>query len=119
MPNPSWDRYVLSKNSDFRAQVQTILIKVALAVVGESLTGKSPEFINKRHNLGVGILNSPESYVDRFSQAIVAPGTLTISSTDNDIEFMITSVFSKIAGVNYTEFQPVATVLNTTLQVKS
>ena len=97
---------VIARNPEVKERISILLVKVALNVVGEDPVNRKASYIEKRHNLGVGILNNVGSYIDRFAYAILAPNTLTAQSTDSDIEFMITSVFSDIAGVTYEDAQP-------------
>jgi hypothetical protein len=99
---PFLNDYSTSQDLDFRKRLRIALAKVALAVVGEtpSTNGARDE---KRHRLGVAVLNDPDTHLDRIAYAVVAPGTLSTSSTDGDIEFMVSSVFSDLAGVTHHE----------------
>lgn len=99
---PFLNDYAVSQDVDFRKRLRVAMAKVALAVVGEapSTNGARDE---KRHRLGVAVLNSPDPHLDRFAYAVVAPGTLSLASTDGDIEFMVTSVFSDLAGITQRE----------------
>ena len=99
---------VYARNPEIKERISILLARVAINVVGEDPANKKSSYIEKRHSLGVAILNNISGYVDRFAYAIFAPDTLTLQSTDSDIEFMISSVFSDIAGVTYDDAQPLA-----------
>jgi hypothetical protein len=95
---PFLNDYSLSQDLDFRKKLRIAMAKVALAVVGEN-PSTNGTYDEKRHAYGVAVLNNVDAYLDRFAYAAVSQGTLSGLSTDGDIEFMVTSVFSDLAGV--------------------
>lgn len=93
--------YELMADADFVSKTEMLLIKACNSIAGEDTTTYSYTTVTKRHNLTQKIyLNTPE-YKGIFIRAICAQGTLTSSSSDNDIEFTINSVFNDIAGVKF------------------
>jgi hypothetical protein len=93
------DQYTLANTATHRQKVQIAMCKVATMVVGEAPTASNRRD-EKRHALGVAILaDGGVSKLDAFAYACGGIGTLSGTSTDNDIEFVVTSVYSDIAGV--------------------
>jgi len=92
------DAYALSNDPDFRKRITIAIAKSATNVVGEASSG-NPIKDRKRKDLGVGILNSPSAYVERFAIAVATNPVINTDSTDGDIEFTVNSVFDDIAGV--------------------
>lgn len=87
----------LLSDADFQIKVKQAMTKVALAVVGEGTSDKAA-VDTKRHDLGVSILNNVAAHEDAFRRAVVALGTITGETRDNDIEWAVSSVFGDIAG---------------------
>jgi hypothetical protein len=93
------DQYTLANTATHRQKVQIAMCKVATMVVGEAPTASAAKD-EKRHKLGVDILqDGGVARLDAFVYACGGVGTLSGASTDNDIEFVVTSVFNDIAGV--------------------
>ena len=95
------EQFTLSNDAVFQGRVKVAMAKVAVDVVGESqaTTGNNTLAHRKRHALGVAILNDPDSYLANFTLATVTNAAITGASTDGDIEFQVSAVFSDIAGV--------------------
>jgi len=102
-------KYQTATNPDFKARIKVLLIGTAIDVVGEDPTGKAEAYITKRHALATQILNNPESFIERFAFAVIGYNSsmINLESSDSDIQWTLTVVFSDIAGVTYTEGQPV------------
>lgn len=93
--------YELVQNDTFNIRTEMLLIKSCNAIVGEDTTTYSYATVVKRHNLCMNVYADITEYRMRFVRAIAAQGTLTTSSSDNDIEFTINSVFNDLAGVKF------------------
>lgn len=98
----SIDNYNLAENIEFRNKVDSIMRKVAADVKGEAPTALlSQQMVDKRAAFADKILwDSNRSVEYMMSKAIVSMGTLTESSNDSDIEYMITQLYNDLAGVN-------------------
>lgn len=104
------DNYNLSQDETFIKKCETLLLKSANAISGEQPLpgGTYPEdVVVKRGILCSNIYRSPVEWGKIFARVCAAQGTLSTSSTDNDIEFTINSVFNDVAGILYTELNPV------------
>lgn len=100
------DQAALVQDTDFRNKVQVAIVAAALDVVGEARPGEASGFFafyNKRHDLGVAILNDPKVYLDRFAWAVAANPAITATSGDGDVAYTVNSVFGDIAGVSVGE----------------
>lgn len=106
----------LAASVTLRQRVQVAMVKAALAVQGEDASGLTlpdgSQYIEKRASLANRVLLSSKlnlhenNLLTAFTFAVVAGGTLTVdesSISDGDIEFLVNSVFSDIAGVNQSE----------------
>lgn len=95
------ENYSLVQSDTFNLRTEMLLIKSCNAIVGEDTTTYSLAIVNKRHSLAMNVYSDIAKYRMRFVRAIAAQGTLTESSSDNDIEFTINSVFNDLAGVKF------------------
>jgi len=93
------DNYNLSKNETFIKKTETLMLKAANSIVGE--TGLSAIVLQKRANLAAKVYYDISAYKRIFASLIAAQGTLTLASSDNDIEFTINAVWNDLAGVSY------------------
>ena len=92
------------ENPDFQVRVRQSMVKTALSVVGETPADPPNTALDdKRHALGVAILENISTHEMTFRRAVVAGGTITEASIDADVEFMVVSVFDDIAGVTGAE----------------
>jgi len=99
-------RLGLSGDGNFRNKIKVAVLKVATDIVGEiPAAGPKIPKDDKRHALGVLILTpgAITSYTLLFAEACAALGTLTIASTDADVEFTVTSIWDDLAGVTGAE----------------
>jgi len=103
------DGTVTPDAEDFRRKVQIAVVRIAKQVAGEpqgNFTGKQwikraalaanilgVQFINGQEKIG------PEVWLDPFANAVADNIVIIPTSTDDDIEFTITSVFDDLAGV--------------------
>ena len=93
------DQFTLSQDAVFQGRVKIAMAKAAVDIVGESQESKTTQTHRKRHQLGVAVLNDPDTYLDRFVLAVVTNAVITGASNDGDVEFTVASVFDDIAGV--------------------
>lgn len=96
------DNYNLAEEQQFRNKVDSLMRKVAEDIKGEVPTELKPQgVVDKRGILSDKILwDRTRGAEYMVSKAIAAQGTLTGSSTDGDIEFMIAQVYDDMANVN-------------------
>lgn len=100
------DIATLADNPAFKTRIKGAMITSAVSIVGEAITDNKQILLDKRHILGVEILNSPDSKLAAFSYAVASNPTVLaagLSATDGDIEFTVNSVFNDIAGVKNEE----------------
>lgn len=96
---------------DFRRRVQLLAVKVAKLVAGEAQSTFTLQQWRKRGALAATILGTQvvgdpptaksgsEIWLDSLALATAENATITAASTDNDIEFTITSAWDDLAGV--------------------
>lgn len=85
-------------NDEFIARIKIAMYKAAIQIVGEAGTEYTPEGKTKRHNLAMQVLFG--QHVTNFATAIVSSnGAINTESTDNDLEFMVVSVFNSMASL--------------------
>ena len=106
------DQHAVGQDPTFQTKVEVAILKVASLIQGEAigvLTGKQWD---KRATLaaavilGGGPVAGGASWVDQFS--IVVPSTnasITLTSTDADIEFQVTAVWDDMAGITGRELE--------------
>lgn len=97
------DNYNLSQNELFRHTVEAAMSFAATNVGSEAINQSYLPYHQKRITLASAILNGPQNYVIPFAVACAGRGTLTVLSSDNDIQFTVNSVFDTIAGVRSDE----------------
>lgn len=93
--------YELSKSDTFNIRVEMLMLDVATQVCGEDTSTYSHAAVIKRHNLVQKIYAEPVKYRQLFVKVLSSQSTLTESSTDSDIEWLITSIFNDLAGVKF------------------
>lgn len=97
---PFSDQYALANDTAFRQRLRLAACKVALAVAGETPTAKSAKD-EKRHALATEVLtDGGQSKLDAFAYGAAGYGTLSVSSTDGDIEFVVSAIWNDLAGVS-------------------
>jgi hypothetical protein len=118
----SLDDQILANNNEFKTRIKMLMIKTGTSIVGEDTTTMNESRAEKRHKLGVSVLNYPDINVEKFAytcavqsglNSVVSVGGTGLptdpliytggSTLDNDIEFTISSVWDDIAGVKFTE----------------
>lgn len=100
------DITTLANSPTFRNRVKGAMVTTAISVVGEALTPGKETLLDKRHSLGVEILNSTDGKVNSFALSVAANPTVLAAgeaATDGDIEFTVVSVYNDIAGVKNSE----------------
>lgn len=93
------DNYNTAIDLDFRNRVRSAMLKVALAVGGEDETDKQLIYVTKRANAANFTIYNQVKAVDILSHLICSLGTITTASSDNDIEWSLTSVWDDYSGV--------------------
>lgn len=90
---------VLAADSTFRSKVRVASMSAALAVVGETASSNGIKD-EKRYSLGVAVLvDGGAAKLDAFAWAAASYGTLDGTSSDNDIQFVVNSIWDDLAGV--------------------
>ena len=108
----------LVNDQTFLNRIKVAMTIAALDVIGEDGSGLTlpaeSQFIEKRANLATSVLrdlnfnNYKSNFLSTFAYAVVASGLLSINADpalipDNDIQFLVNSVWSDVAGVNFAE----------------
>ncbi len=93
-------QWTLSQTPSVQQLVRMSMIKNALIVVAEAADEAHPLKHTKRHDLAIRVLLDPDYYLMRFVYASVAQDTLTVSSTDAQINAAIASLYDLLAGVD-------------------
>lgn len=103
------DDYNLAENLTFRSKVDTLMRKAAIAISSEAVTAQNPvAAANKRSALCQRIFFDNDRKIEyMFSKALASQGTLAVDSEDDAIYDLISSIFSGMAGVTWTDLQPV------------
>lgn len=97
------DSDVLSQDSTFRGRIRIAMVDAALVVVAADGSAGSKSRFNKRFALGNRILADPTAMLSQFTDAMVAGGTLSLTSTDEDIKSRLVEVADEMAGVRWDE----------------
>lgn len=92
------DSAELASDGTFRARVQTAIVAAALDIVGEDASANEAASL-RRQSLAVHVLNGPDNFVSRFAWAVAANPAITPDSSDNDLAYTVTTVWSDLAGV--------------------
>jgi hypothetical protein len=103
------DQYALARPGDatsttFQKQVHIAMCTAATLIVGEDKSTMTNADWQKRHRYGVAILNDPDSYIQRFLDAVVTNAALGATPSDNDVQFTVNSVFGDLAGVGQADW---------------
>lgn len=97
------DLAALAVDDTFKSKVQIAICSAALNVMGEDPTNSNRQD-EKRSRLAEAVLSDGgESKVSAFAFAAASFGTLTGASPDSDIQFVINSIWSDMAGVTGSE----------------
>ncbi len=110
------ERSELANDGEFYHKVKLAMIKAAVAVAAESDSGKVAYDI--RQGYATRLLNDPDSRVRAFCFAVVTNVAITASSSDNDIEFTINSLFNPFAGVTSAQVIKDKPTIENTLSTK-
>lgn len=96
------EQAALLKNEEFVERVEIAISKVAHQVGSEEKNLNKVALYDKRHKLSYDVINSNMTKV--FARSIVSANTdINLLSTDNDLLFMVTSVWDNVAGVQADE----------------
>jgi len=92
------DDAVLAEDQAFQNRVRMSIVNTATAVASEPSTTKN-HVDDKRSTLAKSVLNDPQSYVQRFTNAMIRAGSLTTTSTDANLDAAASAVWNGMAGV--------------------
>jgi hypothetical protein len=90
--------YSLANISSFKERVYAAVVKAAVDVAAEA--ADASERSRLRRALSARILENREGtdYATRFAVAVATNSVITQSSSDNDIQFTVNSVWDAMAG---------------------
>lgn len=76
-------------------------VRVAITTAAVAVQAEDPGTANhtNRTNYAKLVLNSPDAYLQPFSNAAVANVAISAASTDSDIQFTINSIWNAMAGM--------------------
>lgn len=96
------DQAELLKNQEFVDRVQIAITKVANQVGNENKDVNKPILYAKRNKLSYDVINNDMTKI--FARSIVSANTdIKFTSSDADIEFMVSAVWNNVAGVQSDE----------------
>lgn len=92
------DAYTLTRVSSFVERVEAAVVKAAVDVAAE--TPDASERSRLRRALSARILENRDgvNYAARFALAVAVNPVITKTSSDNDIQFTVNSVWDAMAG---------------------
>lgn len=92
------DAYTLTRVSSFVERVEAAVVKAAVDVAAE--TPDQSERSRLRRALSARVLENRDDtdYARRFALAVAVNPVITKSSSDNDIQFTVNSVWDAMAG---------------------
>jgi hypothetical protein len=88
--------FTLAQDPTFRGRVEIAMVTAAIAIMAEAST--MPGHPN-RVVFAAAVLSAPDTYVARFTLAVVQNVAIASNSTDSDIQFTVNSVFNALAGL--------------------
>jgi hypothetical protein len=100
------DNYDLPRIPSFQRKIEVAMMSTARNVTNESINSNYLTYHNKRSELAKSILNGPQNYVEPFAKNAAAVGTLSYTSSDGDIQYVVNQIFDSIAGVRNDEKPP-------------
>lgn len=98
-------------------------VAAALQIQGENVdstkrrtirrTSHRPNYSLRRQHLARAVLDNPTNYTSRFAWAVAANPTIAATepgapSLENDIPYVITTVWDDLAGITQRDTQPIA-----------
>jgi hypothetical protein len=84
----------IATDGNFVSKVQQAAVKAAIAVASED-AGTTAHA--KRVVFGNKILNNPRGYAELLAKGVATNASISLSSSDNDIEFTVNSMFTAYA----------------------
>lgn len=98
------DSASLVRNQEFNDRVTVAVVTAALQIAGEQTSSDNGEWSAKRQALAQAVLQSPASQTGRFAWAVAANSTVAAAGVgnpnfDNDVSFVVSSVWDDLAGV--------------------
>lgn len=93
------DQYDLAQDTAFRKKIHVAMATAGIAVAGEDKSSMGDVKYSKRQTLAHEVLRTPSQFIDMFALAVIQNAAITGSSTDNDIQFTVNSVWDDLAGV--------------------
>lgn len=98
-----------ARDDDFRARVKAAVYGAAVAIVGEDTSSMTPAKAQKRHRLGVAVLQNNVATHENFCWAVstqVGEVAVPADIIDAAISSTVSAVWDDIAGVTYDESNP-------------
>lgn len=91
------DKAQLATFPPFVGRVQVAMMKAAVDVAAEK--PKQGEVYRLRRALAVNVLSDPAGFAARFAWAVITNPVIELTSTDQDLQVTVNSVWNSIAGV--------------------
>lgn len=88
----------LSQDGAFQGRIRCAMVNAALAISSEARTVRN-HVDDKRSTLARSVLNDPDSYTKRFTNAAIQAGKLTSASLDPALDSAVSGAWNGIAGV--------------------
>lgn len=75
-------------------------IRVAMVTAATNIQAEDPGTTNhtNRSNYAKLVLNTPDGYMQAFSDAVVSNVAITSASTDSDLQFTVNSLWNAMCG---------------------
>lgn len=89
------DQHELAIDPVFIKRVEMALVKSSIFVVAESPS--TDNHVN-RTAYATEVLNDPERHAENMAKGVATNASITLESTDADIEFTVNSMFDAYAG---------------------
>lgn len=86
----------------FQRKVAAAMVSAAVAVGNEAVSSPPTETQRRRHALSANVLREPGVWALNFAWAVAQNPVVNYSSSDNDIQFTVNSVWDAVAGVEPT-----------------
>jgi hypothetical protein len=97
------DLDALAKDPEFQKKIKVAVVNAATNISSEAPTEGYQKYHDKRSSYSQQILNAPANFVEPFAYSCASRQTLSMDSSDQDIQFTVNSVFDAMAGVTYSE----------------
>lgn len=97
------EQVAAAKDDGFRDRVLMAAVIAATQISGEPSHDAFADplhgpYWSHRHALATAVLNDPFANVDKFAWAVASNPVISLTATDNDIQFTVNSVWDDISG---------------------